>query len=299
MTCMNKRLLLFVLLIGTAFSAAAQQKQNLTSVLNKLSTAYKVTFSFSPKLTDPVHPSCATVSGKSVESDLQAVLKGTNFTYKKINATYYQIIPQKAKPTAAKPAPKPEPKKEPEPVAVIPPEPAMPAEPEEPEYRWALKTDLLYDISLSLNVGGEVEVAKGRTFSLALAVNPWTFKDGRTLKFFLIQPEYRFWLGGEAFSGGFIGVDVSYANFNIGGYKLPWISDSQYYRYKGWGIAGGATYGYRWDFFGNFSIEAFAGLSLYYASCDKWNFGDAGTKVGPVTRFAPILNPGVNLIYQF
>lgn len=84
----------------------------------------------------------------------------------------------------------------------------------------AIKSNLLYDLTTSLNLGGEIRCDDTHTFSLSVNYNPWNFSGNKKMKHFLVQPEYRKWLN-EAFTGGFIGLQVHYALYNFGG-MLPW-----------------------------------------------------------------------------
>ena len=84
----------------------------------------------------------------------------------------------------------------------------------------AVKSNLLYDLTTSLNLGGEIRCDDTHTFSLSINYNPWNFSDNKKMKHFLVQPEYRKWFN-EAFTGSFIGLQLHYALFNFGG-MLPW-----------------------------------------------------------------------------
>ena len=62
----------------------------------------------------------------------------------------------------------------------------------------AIKSNLLYDLTTSLNLGGEIRCDDTHTFSLSVNYNPWNFSGNKKMKHFLVQPEYRKWLN-EAF----------------------------------------------------------------------------------------------------
>ena len=84
----------------------------------------------------------------------------------------------------------------------------------------AIKSNLLYDLTTTLNMGGEVRCDDTHTISLSLNYNPWNFGGNKKMKHFLLQPEYRKWFN-EVFTGSFIGFQLHYALFNFGG-MLPW-----------------------------------------------------------------------------
>lgn len=121
----------------------------------------------------------------------------------------------------------------------------------------AIKSNLLYDLTSSLNIGGEIRCDDTHTFSLSVNYNPWNFKDNKKIKHLLIQPEYRKWLSGEVFMGSFIGLQAHYAMFNFGGI-LP--TDN---RYQGNLLGCGITYGYQWMISPKWNLET--GVSLGYA----------------------------------
>lgn len=136
----------------------------------------------------------------------------------------------------------------------------------------AVKSNLLYDLTTSLNIAGEIRCDDTHTLNLSVTYNPFTFGDNRKMKLFLVQPEYRKWLN-EAFMGSFIGLQVHYALYNFGG-MLPWgfkdgkmlgIENRQIAnnRYQG-NLAGfGISYGYQWMISPQWNLEA--GVSLGYA----------------------------------
>lgn len=128
----------------------------------------------------------------------------------------------------------------------------------------AIKSNLLYDLTSSLNIGGEIRCDGTHTFSLSVNYNPWNFKGNKKIKHFLIQPEYRKWLSGEVFMGSFIGFQTHYAMFNFGGI-LP--ADN---RYQGNLLGCGITYGYQWIMSPKWNLET--GVSLGYARLNYKNY---------------------------
>lgn len=66
----------------------------------------------------------------------------------------------------------------------------------------AVKTNLLYDATTTINLEGEVKLAARWTLGLSGNYNPWTFSEDKKMKHWLIQPEARYWLC-ESFAGHF------------------------------------------------------------------------------------------------
>ncbi len=78
----------------------------------------------------------------------------------------------------------------------------------------ALKTNLLYDATLTLNGGVEAKFAPKWTGDLSANLNAWTV-DNRRWKHWLVQPEARYWFC-QAFSGHFVGAHLLGGQYNFG-----------------------------------------------------------------------------------
>ena len=57
----------------------------------------------------------------------------------------------------------------------------------------ALKTNLLGWATTSLNAGVEVGIAEKQTAQLFATINPWKFSRDRKVRFWNVEPEYRWW----------------------------------------------------------------------------------------------------------
>ena len=58
---------------------------------------------------------------------------------------------------------------------------------------WAIKSNLLYDATTSINLGVERAIADKWTIELSGNWNPFEFKDNKKWKHWLVQPEVRYW----------------------------------------------------------------------------------------------------------
>lgn len=86
----------------------------------------------------------------------------------------------------------------------------------------AVKSNLLYDATTTMNLGLEVALARKWTLDIPVNYNPWKFDDTR-MKHWGIQPELRYWFC-ESFNRTFIGLHAHYVDFNVGG--LPdWLEN--------------------------------------------------------------------------
>ena len=71
----------------------------------------------------------------------------------------------------------------------------------------AVKSNILYDLTGTLNLGGEIRCDDTHSFSLSVNYNPWNLGENKKMKHILVQPEYRWWLN-ETFIGSFFGVQA-------------------------------------------------------------------------------------------
>lgn len=114
----------------------------------------------------------------------------------------------------------------------------------------ALKTNGLLWATTTPNVGVELALAPKYTLELAAAYNPWTFKDDKKMRFWLVQPEAKYWFC-EKFEGHFVGLHAHAAQY-YGGF-----GDT---RYDGYLAGGGITYGYDWILSPHWNLEAAIGV---------------------------------------
>lgn len=170
----------------------------------------------------------------------------------------------------------------------------------------AVKTNLLYDAFMNVNLGVEFALAPKWTLDLSGDFNGWTLSHGRRWKHWLVQPEARYWLC-DRFAGHFFGLHAHGGQFNVGGLKnsisflgtdFSQLSDK---RFQGWFVGGGVTYGYAWILGRHFNLEAGLGVGYSYARYDRYRCAGCGKKeadgkahhyVGPTKAF-------VNLVYTF
>ena len=154
----------------------------------------------------------------------------------------------------------------------------------------ALKTNGLYWLTTTPNIGVEAALSRKVTLDLSAAYNPWTFKEDKKMRFWLVQPEVRYWFC-EKFEGHFVGTHLHGAQF-FGGFKDK--------RYDGYLAGGGFTYGYNWILSPHWNLEAALGIGyarLWYKEspripCEKCYENKRKNYFGP-TKAA------VSLIYIF
>ena len=170
----------------------------------------------------------------------------------------------------------------------------------------ALKSNLLYDATLSPNLGVEIGLAPRWTFDLSGNFNLWTVGNGHKWRHWLVQPEARYWFC-QRFAGHFIGLHALGGQYNAGKLDLPFkflgtdfrrLKDR---RYEGWGVGAGVAYGYAWPLSRHWNIEAELGVGWIYTRFDAYPCAECGTRLAtdrPHNYFGPT-KLAVNLEYVF
>ncbi len=103
----------------------------------------------------------------------------------------------------------------------------------------AVKTNLLYDATLTINVGAEMQVAPKWSVDLSGNYNPWTLSGGKKWKHWMIQPEARYWFC-QPLGGHFVGLHLLGGEYNIGhlGHGFKFLNNDAHalsdHRYQGW-----------------------------------------------------------------
>ena len=174
----------------------------------------------------------------------------------------------------------------------------------------AVKSNLLYWATTTPNVGVEVALADRWTLEVAGGYNPWTLKRDTNLKakHWMVTPEVRYWFC-ESFHGHFIGVNSTYAQYNISGMPIPKCfvefrstapkgEQFKNARINGWAVGAGVTYGYQFILSGRWNLELTAGLGIWYTEYDRFESRNCGMFEQSVRKhaFGPT-SLGVSFIY--
>ncbi len=141
--------------------------------------------------------------------------------------------------------------------------------------KFAVKNNLLYDLTTTLNAG--VEIGLGTRWTLDASGNyiPWKFGKVRW-KHWLVQPEFRYWFC-ERFNGHFIGVHGHYAEYNFGG--IGFNHNLRHHRYQGHLYGGGISYGYQWILNNRWNLEATLGVGYARLHDKKYPIAECGTVI--------------------
>ena len=168
---------------------------------------------------------------------------------------------------------------------------------------WSLKNNLLYDATLTPNLGIEGKVGERSTLQLFYGLNPWKFSETKKLRHWSLMPEYRYWLSDKGpFGGWFTGIHALGGEFNVGGDILPisLVKTLKDNHYEGWFVGGGLTIGHAWRLADHWNLEAALGVGYIHFDYDKYVNEWCGPLLesGPYNYFGPT-KLALNIAYVF
>ena len=170
----------------------------------------------------------------------------------------------------------------------------------------AVKSNVLYDALLNINVGAEFGLAPRWTLDVSGDLNMWTLSHERRWKHWLLQPEARYWFC-DRFSGHFLGFHAHGGQYNVGGLKngLSFLgsdfSGLSETRYQGWFVGAGVAYGYTWILGRHWNFELEIGVGYAYTRYDRVRCAGCGKRIEtdrPHHDVGPT-KAAVNLVYVF
>ena len=179
----------------------------------------------------------------------------------------------------------------------------------------SVKNNLLYDLTLTPNIGVEVVADSANSFQLFYGLHPWKFSGNKKLRHWSLMPEWRHWIGKKSgksknsaitshpspLTGWFWGIHLVGGEYNIGGKKLPFglFKPLRTHRYEGWYAGGGLTVGHAWLLSCHWRLEAALGLGYIHTRYHQYGVEvcaeDCGT--GHYNYFGPT-KLALNLCYD-
>lgn len=154
----------------------------------------------------------------------------------------------------------------------------------------AIKTNLLYDATLTVNLGAEFRLAPRWSLDVSGNYNGWNVSDSFRWKHWLLQPELRYWTR-HAMQGHFFAAHVFGGQFNV---------TYDHIRRQGWDAGIGVGYGYAWRLSRNWGIEAEIAVGYAHLSYDKFPCAECGRKIAHRDRnYVGPTKAAVNLVYYF
>lgn len=170
----------------------------------------------------------------------------------------------------------------------------------------AIKTNVLYDLTATINAGVEIGLAPRWTLDISGNFNAWDMKDDKKWKHYLVQPEARYWFC-DRFMGHFLGIHAHGGQVNFGGIKngidflgsnFSNLSDR---RYQGWFAGAGVAYGYAFVLGRHWNLELELGVGYAYTKYDVFECSGCGRKVesGLSHHYVGPTKLALNLVYLF
>lgn len=170
---------------------------------------------------------------------------------------------------------------------------------------WAVKSNIAYDATASMNLGFEVGVADKWTLDFSGNYNPFQFKDNMKWKHWFAQPEARYWFC-HRFGGHFLAAHLWGGQYNAGNIDfIPSHLGTNFdnlakYRYEGYFVGAGIGYGYAVMLHKHWNLEFEIGVGGAYTWYDKYYCPKCGEKLGSEDLvYWGLTKLAVNLVYLF
>ena len=169
----------------------------------------------------------------------------------------------------------------------------------------AVKTNLLYDATATVNAGVEVGLAPKWTLDISGNLNSWSKDEHTKWKHVMVQPEVRYWFC-DRFSRHFVGAHLIGAALNVGniennlsflGTDFSVLSD---HRYQGYAYGGGVAYGFAFVLSKHLNLELEAGLGYVCFDYEAYECSNCGRWVGEgIHHYVGPTKAAVNLVFVF
>ena|SRR3712207_3280858 len=167
---------------------------------------------------------------------------------------------------------------------------------------FAVKNNLVYDATLTPNLGLEFKVDSLWTVGLNAGYRPWPTDDNVTRKWrhLLVAPEVRRWKR-AAFHGRFWGANVIYSHYNVANLKFPLglYPSVRHQRKQGDLIALGLFYGHSWRLSSHWNVEAFAGAAVGHTWYKTHECRRCGMQIEDTHKWFAMPQLGLNVVYRF
>ena len=139
----------------------------------------------------------------------------------------------------------------------------------------SVKNNLLYDATLTPNIGVEAAVGQRSSLQLFYGLNPWNGYHGlKKFQHWSLMPEYRYWFSRDkgCFDGWFTGVHLVGGEYNVAGIRLPFglFKTLRHSHYEGWYVGGGLTIGHAWRLSDHWNLEAALGLGYIHTKYNRY-----------------------------
>lgn len=169
----------------------------------------------------------------------------------------------------------------------------------------AIKTNILYDATATVNIGAEIGLAPKWTLDLSGNLNAWSKDNLTKWKHWMVQPEARYWFC-DRFSRHFIGTHLIGGAFNLGGIEnnISFLGTDfsvlRDHRYQGYAFGAGVAYGYAFILGKRWNLELELGAGYMCLDYEKFECVGCGRKVGEgIHHYVGPTKAAVNLVFLF
>jgi hypothetical protein len=167
--------------------------------------------------------------------------------------------------------------------------------------RGAIRNNLLYDATLTPNLGVDFRVDSLWTVGGLVGVNAWDIDKSANKKWrhLLVSANVRRYLGDSLYHKRYVEGNLIYSHFNVGNTKIPFglYNAVKNRRLQGDLFALGAKYGYSWILARDWRIDAEAGIAVGYAWFKEYECPTCGQFIGNDCRIFLLPQLGINVVY--
>jgi hypothetical protein len=170
---------------------------------------------------------------------------------------------------------------------------------------FAVKTNLLYDATATVNAGLELGLAPKWTLDVSGNLNSWSKDEHSKWKHWMLQPEARYWFC-DRFSRHFIGAHLIGGAFNFGnihndlsflGTDFSVLRDK---RYQGYAYGCGVAYGFAFVLSRHLNLELEAGFGYVCLDYETYECDGCGRKVNEdIHYYIGPTKAALNLVFVF
>ena len=166
---------------------------------------------------------------------------------------------------------------------------------------FAVRNNLIYDISGTPNLGVDIRVSPHWTLGLNAGYRPWPLDDktSRKWRHLLVAPELRHWNDSTSHRS-YWGTNLVYSHYNVGNVTFPFslYQSVRDHRLQGDLVAIGTFYGRSWRLNRFFRLEAELGLGIGYTWAKKYECAHCGDYLGREDKVFLIPKLTLNVVYQ-
>ncbi|WP_282194815.1 DUF3575 domain-containing protein [Alistipes ihumii] len=157
-----------------------------------------------------------------------------------------------------------------------------------------MKTNVAYLAITVANLGAEFAFGKHYSLDLPVVYSPYTVSRTFRLRFIVVQPEFRYWLG-IPMKGHFFGLHL-----NMGAFNISMDGRTRYQSPDGF-YGAGLSYGYAQPFGHRWGAEFTVGAGYVRTKYDAYYNIENGARYdrNMPYNYWGLTRVGINLVYKF